>query len=120
MVTDLPTIDGKPDPLDFGQGVTGRFISWAPDRDLNPQYADVPDVDRYGLVHTHPRPDGQGTCSSMLTFDGDVSRRIDPDKPRWTVESLEPLTLSPSIRCSPDKGGCGIHGYIREGRWVPA
>lgn len=39
-----------------------------------------------------------------------------PDSPRWTVESTEPLTLSPSLLCR----GCGNHGWIREGRWVPA
>lgn len=34
----------------------------------------------------------------------------------WTVEKagLE-LTLSPSISCP-----CGLHGFIREGRWVSA
>jgi hypothetical protein len=34
----------------------------------------------------------------------------------WTVERLEPLTLSPSIRCL----GCGVHGFVRGGQWSPA
>lgn len=111
----------EPDPLDFGSGVTGRFYRWEPDRDLNPQYADVPDVEHWGLMLTHDRPDGAGRCSSAITFDGPVQRRIDPDKPRWQVLGpWERLTLSPSILCTESKGGCGIHGYIREGRWVPA
>lgn len=114
------TIDGKPDPLDFGQGVTGRFASWSPDRDLNPDLAHVPDVDRYALIWEHPRPDGQGLCHSALTLDSPSARQLEPGKPMWTVESWDPLTLSPSILCSPDKGGCGIHGYIRDGRWVAA
>lgn len=104
------TIDGEPDPLDFGSGVTGRFVD-----------ADgLPDGEHWGLIHTHPRPDGNGTCSSSLMFDGPAQRERDPDRPRWVVEQLGPLTLSPSILCSPSKGGCGIHGYIREGRWVTA
>lgn len=34
----------------------------------------------------------------------------------WEVLSEEPLTLSPSLACQ----NCGHHGYIREGKWVPA
>ena len=33
-----------------------------------------------------------------------------------TIVNRDPLTISPSILC-PD---CGTHGFIREGRWVPA
>lgn len=34
----------------------------------------------------------------------------------WTIVKREPLTLSPSLLCPL----CGHHGFIREGRWVPA
>lgn len=34
----------------------------------------------------------------------------------WTLISVEPLTISPSIRC----GNCGEHGFIRDGQWVSA
>lgn len=34
----------------------------------------------------------------------------------WELVSLEPLTLSPSLLCRV----CGHHGFIRDGRWVPA
>lgn len=118
-MTDRPLFD-DPDPLDFGSGVTGRFACWAPDRDLNPGLAHLPDVDRYALIWQHPRPDGDGTCHSALTFDSPTARELEPGKPLWVVESWDPLTLSPSILCSPDKGGCGLHGYIRDGQWVPA
>lgn len=37
-------------------------------------------------------------------------------RPSWTVESWEPLTISPSIL----RKECGLHGWIREGRWVAA
>lgn len=32
-----------------------------------------------------------------------------------TVECEDPLTVSPSVLC-PD---CGLHGYVRVGRWEP-
>lgn len=36
-------------------------------------------------------------------------------RPTWTVEQLEPLTLSPSIVCA-----CGDqHGFVRGGRYEP-
>ncbi len=34
----------------------------------------------------------------------------------WTVVSADPLHLEPSILCTV----CGDHGFIRDGRWVPA
>jgi hypothetical protein len=34
----------------------------------------------------------------------------------WDVEQEEPLTISPSLLCHV----CGNHGFIREGRWIPA
>lgn len=38
------------------------------------------------------------------------------DSPTWEVISEKPLTLSPSLACQQ----CGHHGFIRDGRWVPA
>lgn len=105
-------------PLDFGGGVRGVFTSWAPDRQLNPQYDGIPDVERFGLVLDHPDArDSTRRCTSGITFDGPVQQRVTPGSPRWQVESWDPLTLSPSILCVPGKAGCGLHGYIRAGRW---
>lgn len=39
---------------------------------------------------------------------------------RWTVTATDPLTVSPSIHCVAAQGGCGLHGWIREGRWTDA
>ncbi len=33
----------------------------------------------------------------------------------WALESEAPLTISPSVLCL----GCGHHGFIRGGRWIP-
>lgn len=35
---------------------------------------------------------------------------------RWKLENESPLTISPSVLCR----NCGLHGFIREGTWVPA
>jgi hypothetical protein len=34
----------------------------------------------------------------------------------WTLEKLDPITISPSLL----RTDCGDHGFIREGKWVPA
>lgn len=34
----------------------------------------------------------------------------------WRVLSVNPLTLSPSLLCT----RCKTHGFIRDGKWVPA
>ncbi len=103
------------EPIDLGHGHTLRFTSWAPDRALNPHRAHLPDVDRIGAIIAHPRPDNGEPCEGSCLFEGDVAREVFPDKPRWTVESWEPLTLSPSVQCD-----CGDHGFVKNGRWVPA
>jgi hypothetical protein len=78
------------DDLDFGNGFTGHWVGWRPDRELNPQYKDIPDTPEM--------------------------RQVNPNATFWQVESWEPLTLSPSIL----NNNCGCHGYIREGKWIDA
>lgn len=95
-----------------------RFYGWHPDRELNPQHAHFPDVERCGALITHRRERGEGPpfCYFGITFDGPVTRELFPAGARWQVESWEPLTLSPSLLCLT----CGAHGYVRKGRWEPA
>lgn len=63
-----------------------------------------------GLDWRHNRPDGQrcegGGFIPLNTGHG------------WSVVNWEPLTLSPSLMCM--RPGCGTHGWIRDGKWVPA
>jgi len=101
--------------LDLGDGHVLHWTCWAPDRELNPQYEGLPDVERFGAFITNPTADG-GTCTSAITFDTPQARQLVPERALWQVESWEPLTVSPSLLC-PD---CGDHGFIREGRWVRA
>jgi len=102
------------DPIDLGHGHIGVYTSWRPDRALNPQFAELPDVERYGLLIKHSTPEGNA-CMGSVVFGSDVAEAVSPGKDTWEVESWVPLTLSPSILCS-----CGDHGFIREGRWIPA
>jgi hypothetical protein len=39
-----------------------------------------------------------------------------PSGKHWTLESEDPLTLSPSLLCMV----CQHHGFIQAGKWVPA
>lgn len=117
------TNTGEPPGVDLGHGHTLRWVGWYPDRELNPHRVHLPDVEKYAAVIEHPRiapgyltrSDGT-TCVSVATFAGDVQREIEPDRPVWTVEQWEPLTLSPSLLCT----DCGDHGFVRGGRWEPA
>lgn len=102
--------------VDLGHGHVYRLTQWAPDRDLNPQYADTPDIDPCGAIVYHPRPDGAGQCASHIYFDLPGIEAIAADRARWQLHSLEPLHVEPSLLCR----ACGDHGFIRAGRWEPA
>ncbi|MEO8602671.1 MAG: DUF6527 family protein, partial [bacterium] len=44
--------------------------------------------------------------------------------PMWRLVSGDPrkpetVTLSPSVFHTKERGGCGWHGYLRAGVWVP-
>lgn len=63
-----------------------------------------------GVAYRHPpNANGTGSCEGYAPFGP-------PDSDGWTVERLDPLTISPSLLCR----ACGHHGFITAGRWVPA
>jgi hypothetical protein len=105
--------------IDLGHDHVLRFHQWSPDRDLNPQYDGVPDVERFGASIEHPSAQTGKTCVGGITFDTpevQVVKAVSKgfNGPVWQVESWQPLTVSPSVLCS-----CGDHGFIRNGRWEP-
>lgn len=63
-----------------------------------------------GIIVGHVHEDGQ-ECFGSVGFCPECHKGHDT----WTVEKQDPLTLHPSIAAA-----CGLHGFIREGRWVPA
>lgn len=99
--------------IDLGHDRELLFIGWHPDRTLNPQYEGIEDVEKYMAIITHKKPDGS-LCDGAIRFDSPAARALG-QAPLWTVESWEPLTISPSLLCH-----CGDHGFIRNGQWVPA
>jgi hypothetical protein len=85
-----------------GEGVT---------RDGQP----VPYTEKYGLSVLHRCTKTEsGWDGGFVTFD--IPEAAADGRPKWKVESWEPLTISPSLL----QRGCGDHGFIREGRWVRA
>lgn len=102
------------EPLDLGHNHTLRYFGWSPDRDLNPQYAEIADVEKAGAIIEHLTPNGE-PCTGAVTFDVPAMRAVRPNGALWHVVSWEPLTIEPSVLCS-----CGDHGFIRNGQWEPA
>lgn len=101
-------MDVRAGAIDIGNGVRIIYTLWG-------------DHDPVGLIEYHPCEPG-GTCRNPRTecggavlFDLPGVREAFPDRAVWTVNSLDPLDLSPSLLC----GCCGHHGWIRGGRWVP-
>lgn len=91
-------------PLDLGHGVRGTFTQVYGDE--TNQIA--------GLHLSHIHDDGM-VCEGHVTFDLPINHEKFHGQPMWTLHSLEPLTISPSVLQRP----CGLHGFIREGKWVP-
>lgn len=58
------------------------------------------------VEHKCTRPSDWPTAKAKLP--------LGPDG--WTLVSTDPLTVTPSIRCVE----CDTHGFITDGRWVPA
>src|SRR6267143_2797757 len=106
--------DREPD-LNLGDDHWLDFFRWAPDRELNPQYADRPDVPKAGAIVGHKTKEGNW-CWSAVHFDLPETKGLFDDDTRWQVVSWEPLTLTPSLLCNVDKGGCGDHGFVTNGK----
>lgn len=76
----------------------------------------VPWTEKYGLSVIHRcTKTKSGWDGGFVAFD--IPENTEGDaRPKWKVESWAPLTLSPSLL----QRGCGDHGFIRGGQWVPA
>ena len=65
----------------------------------------------YGLVWFHRRPDNGEPCG-----EGGWVGFLPHDPTGWEMVQREPLSISPSLLCNV----CHAHGWIRQGRWIPA
>ena len=61
-----------------------------------------------GVAYRHKKPSTGGPCEGYAPVAGPGAL--------WTLVSSEPLTLAPSLLCLE----CKHHGFIQNGRWVPA
>lgn len=67
-----------------------------------------------GYMDEHPHATEPGReCWGSVALEGTEWGR---EHPRWRVVQAQPLTLAPSLLCPT----CGNHGFVRDGRWVPA
>jgi hypothetical protein len=97
------------EPIDLGHGHIATILSW------HHGFDDIPDTDHFGVDVEHTTPAGR-PCVEFIAFDSPSSRAAGVDEAgRWTLENVDPLTVSPSLLCA-----CGDHGFIRSGAWVPA
>ena len=101
--------------------------------ELNPKFCDaggigITDKDgnpvpkRIGVGMTFNCPCGckiKGYVAFSNPLDGGLSR-VSPGEHSWerTGDNFETLTLSPSILRTKEKGGCGWHGYFRNGKVI--
>jgi hypothetical protein len=112
----------QPKRLDLGHQHFLTFVEWHPDdlpanRKLYkvPKSKPMPHIKKAGATVYHPNLKQPGTeCIVGVTFE--IPPMITQPGRGWKVESFEPLTLSPSLLCTV----CGDHGFIRDGKWVPA
>ena len=103
--------------IDLGDDHQLWYVCWKPDRQLNPQYTRMPDIERFAAIVRHLTPEGEPCPGGYITFAQSTKyAKIMGDRPVWTVTTWEPLTITPSLACRT----CGDHGWIQAGKWVKA
>lgn len=105
---------------------SGLPLSWAPQLDVQlsddvyvtfthhsaEHHPDAPDPSGGWLIHRRRESD-VGWCIGAFEWWCPESERV--VRPIWSLQSLDPLHISPSFLCH-----CGFHGFILQGKWVPA
>jgi hypothetical protein len=126
---------------DLGMGFAYSFFIWAPDRELNPQYADEPDIDPAGITIWRLEPIEPGqvargdddepegmiwTAVGACWFNSPQADKLRGQNAGWDLYSIDPLHIEPSVQMyeydstKAPKSKPSHHGWIRGGRWVPA
>lgn len=93
-------------PVDIGHGVTAALRL----AEGLKEHLGIDDGVPVGALLTH-------ACSAR---GGTVVQDFIPVVPYsssgWALDSRDPMTLSPSVQWT----CCGLHGFVRDGKWVPA
>lgn len=93
-------------PADIERHDLGHGVSWSKSCTEDGQWI--------GILEWHVCKDPEGQLSA-----GGVNFENAPEwvkGARWQLLKEDPLTIAPSVLCVT----CGLHGFIQEGRWVPA
>lgn len=72
--------------------------------------------DTAGITEWHQKADGNWCCGWVCFAGSTWAKEFNGRISTWDVVQREPLTLTPSILCRV----CQNHGFITNGRWVPA
>lgn len=96
--------------IDIGNGFSYRFFSESNVEGSTGLIITGPAVPQCKYPSFQPH----GLCGGGLHFSNSLSAQKS-GRPMWKVESWEPLTISPSIKCACN----GQHGHIRNGRYEP-
>ena len=113
-------LHGWPYDVDGDKPVTPSCIEIGPEACL--RESAYQDGTLAGFIEAHAAADMDVRCEGFLTVN--LPTHVEPSeveraRPRWTMTgSLAggDLTLSPSVLCRRD----GHHGFVRDGKWVPA
>jgi hypothetical protein len=95
-------------PIDIGHGLTAALRL----ADGLQKALGIEDGEPVGALLTH-------ACKAR---GGAVVQDFIPTEPRvsaippWSLDCRDPITLSPSVQWT----CCGLHGFVRNGKWVPA
>lgn len=91
-----------PNPIDLGDGYRLERVT----------HADFPEL-LQGFTFIHPQPGYiDDECVGFIPTCTDQSH-THVGTP-WKIEQDDPITLSPSVHCIGH-----VHGYVRNGKWVP-
>lgn len=100
-------------------------VVWPPDYvggDEGVEWIQIAGVD--GMWISKPLVGGDGLLSSWWAHRSPTIARNDLGRvvfgePHHRLVSEDPIHIEPSLLCLPGDL-CGLHGFIRDGRWVPA
>ena len=84
---------------------------------------DINEVTKPGSVEIRHWPaaaqSGDGVAGLAIRCPGCGSESYLPtgDSRGWNLVSEDPLTITPSVFHTKEKGGCGWHGFLTDGEW---
>jgi len=93
--------------LDVGHGLQAGLR-------LSEGFPDLEDGVPVGVLLSHPcAARGGGVVEDFIPID--YPGNVLPER-HWRLTAREPISIEPSVHYT----CCGVHGFLREGKWVPA